>query len=101
MRLPGHLSGPADSRSGVQLTIDPLEKLAWRGTEVSVDALLHGAEVVAGQEVAVGQLIAAVAAGPLDERLLFGQVSVADRVLGAGGDGVPLAEVGVADLWGS
>ncbi|MBB5158266.1 hypothetical protein [Saccharopolyspora phatthalungensis] len=44
-------------------------------------ALLHGAYVVAGREVPVGELVAAARAGPLHELLLLGQRAISDRVL--------------------
>jgi hypothetical protein len=64
---------------------------------VLADAGLHGADVVAGQEVPVGALPASAVTGGLDELLLLGQVAVADGVLGAGLDRVGTAEVRLAD----
>ena len=58
---------------------------------------LHGADVVAGQEVPVGVLAAPAVAGAPDELLLLGQVAAADGVLRPGLDRVGPAEVGVTD----
>src|SRR5260370_9235080 len=74
-----------------ELGVDPLDEPQRGSAEVLADAGLHGADVVAGQEVPVCALSASAVAGGLAELLLPGQVAVP-----AGAPGAVLAPVRAA-----